>query len=70
LKNPFAPTIEWDKHQQPELWSELLALAGYESRRTRWTPPNRTGRLGQLLLANRVAAYSLRSDFSITAVKQ
>lgn len=69
LRNPFAPTIEWDKHQGPELWSQLLAGAGYKSRRPRWTPPNRTGRLGQLLLANRVVAYGLRSDFSITAVK-
>lgn len=36
LKNPFAPTIEWHKHQSPELWSSLLAEAGYCNPRISW----------------------------------
>src|SRR5690606_23713623 len=30
LKNPLAPSIEWHKHQNPRVWSDLLESAGFE----------------------------------------
>ena len=29
IKNPFAPTIEWHKHQAPEIWVDLLSQVGF-----------------------------------------
>jgi len=30
LYNPMAPTIDWDKHQFPTLWKELLYQSGFK----------------------------------------
>ena len=40
LKNPLMPTLEWEKHQTPELWIELLAQVGFREPRVRWTTLN------------------------------
>src|SRR5690606_20719227 len=37
LRNPFAPTIEWHKHQPPEVWAALLEQVGFEAPRVRWS---------------------------------
>ena len=36
LRSPFAPTIDWRKHQDPELWRRLLNQAGFEFRAIEW----------------------------------
>lgn len=68
-KNPLAPTIEWEKHQPPELWANLLKQAGFESPRIRWHSFNTLRSVGRLLLGNRVAAYFLVSVFSLTMTR-
>ncbi len=66
LKNPIMPTIEWDKHQPPEVWAALLAEAGFRNPRIRWTSFNPLRDVGRVLLANRLAAYFLQSHFCLT----
>jgi SAM-dependent methyltransferase len=66
LRNPFAPSIEWHKHQPPELWACLLSQVGFAKPEIRWNSFNRLGRVGRLLLGNRIAAYTLNSLFSLT----
>lgn len=63
VKNPFAPTIEWNKHQSPETWADLLREAGFAHPVVSWTSYNRLGRPGRLLLGNRLASYFLQSHF-------
>jgi SAM-dependent methyltransferase len=68
-KNPLAPTIEWEKHQAPELWADLLQQAGFEHPRIRWLSFNTLRSPGRLLLGNRFAAYFLVSAFSLTVTR-
>ncbi len=70
LKNPLAPTIEWHKHQPPEIWERLLHDAGFEIMETTWAVPNGLGKPGRRLLGNRFAAYFLRSTFRLHMRKQ
>jgi SAM-dependent methyltransferase len=69
IKNPLMPTIEWEKHHAPEVWAELLKEASFRDPSIKWEPPYRFGRLGQLLLANRAAAYCLKSLFCLRMTK-
>ena len=65
-KNPFNPTIEWHKHQAPELWAGLLSKVGFTTPRIRWSTFSRLGTAGKLFTGNRWAAYFLRSHFVLT----
>jgi SAM-dependent methyltransferase len=65
LRNPFAPTIEWHKHQAPRVWAELLESVGFANPRISWRAFNRLGRWGTALLANPLAAYFLTSSFCL-----
>lgn len=69
IKNPVAPTIEWHKHQKPELWAGMLAEAGYADPRIRWMSFNTLRSVGRLLLGNRLAAYCSASAFCLTMRK-
>jgi SAM-dependent methyltransferase len=66
IRNPLAPTIEWEKHQTPETWARLLADAGFGDARVRWNSLNALRRPGRVLLGNRVAAWLLDSTFCLT----
>ena len=68
VPNPFAPSIEWLKHQQPKLWVKLLQKAGFESKNIRWTVPARCGNWGKVIFSNPVAASlnESKNAFSIT----
>ncbi|MEW6301911.1 MAG: class I SAM-dependent methyltransferase [Verrucomicrobiota bacterium] len=59
LKSPFAPTIEWHKHQQPEVWIRTFEQAGYRLRDLDWNPLYPLGRLSQ----NRAMQYLTGSSF-------
>lgn len=65
LKNPFAPSIEWKKHQSPKVWTDLLEDCGFKRIELRWSSFNRFGRLGNLILGNSVCSYFLTSGFCI-----
>jgi SAM-dependent methyltransferase len=66
IRNPLARTIEWHKHQKPELWAQLLAGAGFTGPKVRWTTFNTLRTPGRLLLGNRFAAYCLTSSFCLS----
>ena len=69
IKNPFAPTIEWEKHQAPEVWVNLLSQVGFVNPRVRWTAFNTLRSPGRVLLGNKLLSYFLRSDFRFTMEK-
>ncbi len=68
LRNPFAPTIEWCRHQSPWVWARLLSECGFRSPDVRWSSFNSLREAGRWLLGNRVAAYFLRSHFRLTMI--
>ena len=63
LRNPVAPTIEWILHQQPKVWTELLAELDCSHESTQWTARREFGGMGKYLLANRYCSYMLNSHF-------
>jgi len=65
--SPWAPEIEWEKHQEPETWCGVLEDAGLEARAWRWFHPYYGLRRLERLLDNRVAARCLSSVFVIRA---
>ena len=69
IKNPFAPTIEWHKHQAPKVWVDLLSQVGFVSPRVRWISFNTLRSPGRVLLGNRLLSYFLRSHFRFTMEK-
>jgi len=66
VQNPFAPSIEWDQHQRPELWAEILEMVGFRRHRLRWNAPARLGMVGQAILGNRLGGYLTNSHFIMT----
>jgi SAM-dependent methyltransferase len=69
MRNPFAPTIEWPKHQPPEVWAELLKEAGFTAPRITWSSFNRLGTGGRLLFGHRWTSYFLISHFCLKMSK-
>jgi SAM-dependent methyltransferase len=65
--SPWAPEIEWHKHQEPETWSRLLAEAGLGGIRRRWVHSFYRSRHFSPLISNRFAARCLASTFVISA---
>lgn len=65
LKNPFARSIEWNKHQKPELWIDLLQQAGYSKVSLEWSSYNILKKIGRFFMGNRLMAYLTFSHFKI-----
>jgi SAM-dependent methyltransferase len=68
--NPFAPSIEWNKHQKPELWIELLEQVGFTKVSLEWSSYNILKYLGRILMGNRLMAYLTFSHFKIRLIKK
>lgn len=68
-KNPFTPSIEWHKHQTPELWSELLKSSGFLNNRISWCSFNSLKLPGKIILGNKCCSYFLGSRFIIFSEK-
>ena len=64
LRNPFAPTIEWHKHQSPNLWSNMLLDFGFVNPKIRWTFSGFPKEIGNLV-SNRFVCYFLSSYFCL-----
>src|SRR2546423_1219298 len=62
VPNPISPTIEWYKHQSPDLWMRLMRDVGFDRADLHWTYPRRLRLLGRLL-DNRFASFLLESHF-------
>lgn len=71
VTNPFAPTIEWHKHQSPEFWSNMLSNYGFINPKIRWgldveayfSSFSGLRKIGRLLFGNRFASYFSTSAF-------
>lgn len=62
LRNPFAPNIEWSKHQNPDVWKAILRAAGFIPGASRWYQLYPLRHLG-FLFSNRLVAYLTYSHF-------
>lgn len=69
MKNPLCRTIEWHKHQPPQLWAALLREEGFVAPTIRWEPLYGFGPLARRLLANRFAAFFTKSVFRLEMAK-
>lgn len=70
FKNPFMSQIEWEKHQDPILWSGLLSKQGFKLKTINWTSPNVFGGAGKTLFSNKAAAYFTLSHFKMVMENQ
>jgi SAM-dependent methyltransferase len=68
--SPWAPEIEWHKHQEPTTWTNVLAEAGLKTRSWLWLHPYYGSRNLAPLLNNRVAARCLASSFVLRAQRE
>jgi len=66
IPNPIDPGIEWEKHQAPETWIEMLTEVGFANPNVRWTTFNPLKKIGKLLLGNKIASYFLTSHFHLS----
>jgi SAM-dependent methyltransferase len=62
LPNPIASTIEWSKHQDPDLWVRLLRDVGFGAPDLHWTYPRRLSAFGRFL-DNRFMSFLMQSHF-------
>jgi SAM-dependent methyltransferase len=69
VKNPFAPMIEWNKHQSPEIWKYLLSEVGFSHTKIRWLSFRQLRQIGKIFFANKITSYFLNSHFIITTYK-
>lgn len=69
IHNFFTPTIEWHKHQAPEVWASMLGEVGFVNPKIKWTSFNRFRWWGRLLFGNKFMAYFLMSHFCLTMDK-
>lgn len=69
IKNPIFPTIDWQKHQSPEFWSNMLSNYGFTNPQIRWASFSFLRKPGRLLLGNRFASYFLASTFLLVMDK-
>lgn len=69
IKNPFAPSIEWELHQPPELVLSLFSQLKTNSL-IRWSPFKRFGLIGRFISNfGRIPSYFLQSHFNLRISK-
>jgi cyclopropane fatty-acyl-phospholipid synthase-like methyltransferase len=61
----FVRSLEWEKHQQPGVWSAVFSRLGFEIMDLRWSPVYPT----PWLTGNRVGQWALWSHFVLRFVK-
>lgn len=67
-RSPFARTIEWEKHQDPPVWRQLLEEVGFEFVKLDWHRFYPLRWLGRLA-SNRIVALATTSQFIMTVRK-
>ena len=67
ITNPFARSIEWFKHQPPEIWINLLKDAGFKNPKVDWTYHPR---LPRGIFNNRIAANFYNNLFRLEVIKK
>ena len=63
LTNPFAKSINWEIHQDPSVWIEMLEAQGFKIASLKWSTFNSLGVIGRYLFENKLAAYLTFSHF-------
>ena len=69
LKNPFVPTIEWHKHQNPRQWIKLFKDAGFKLHDFRWSPMYPLGKLSSNWLAHFITESHFVLRFKLAILK-
>tara|TARA_B100001109_G_C18852825_1_gene470180 strand:- start:1627 stop:2361 length:735 start_codon:yes stop_codon:yes gene_type:complete len=69
LKDPFAPSIDWSLHKEPEIWRKMIEEIGHQHIDTYWTSRKEFGKLGKLLFANRFLSYFIGRHFVSKFIK-
>lgn len=78
VTNPFARSIDWEKHQAPELWANLLVHVGFKEPVIRWQTFYRSRQLGRrilgpkvenMLFGNKYLSYIMASHFCLKMVR-
>lgn len=64
LRNPLAPMIEWEVHQSPYMWAQILEGCGFGKRQISWVLRGPLRPLGKSLLAP-VLAFLTTSHFRL-----
>jgi SAM-dependent methyltransferase len=67
--SPFAPSIEWHKHQDPKVWIDLLGQVGFTKFSIQWSKFRRYRFMGLPIFSNRVVAYFTDSHFRIEGTR-
>lgn len=65
LNNPFAPTIDWQLHQQPEILVKLLSNHGFVKNRVDWLSPLNYFGVSDSYILNNSISYFYYSYFRI-----
>jgi len=68
VRNPVAKTIEWEKHQNPSVWTKVLKSVGFQSVDYWWKPLHRIRFLGPMA-RTKPWAYLTNSHFILNAYK-
>lgn len=66
-RHPFQPTIEWEKHQRPRVWQEILGEIGFVDTAIRWATNWRYPWMPRPLVDNVIAAHLYSSLFVLEA---
>jgi SAM-dependent methyltransferase len=66
LRNPFAPTINWDIHQSPATWLSLLEPCGFDQAKITWWRPNKLSFVWPYNTVPSWTAYFINSHFRIS----
>ncbi len=64
LTNPMVKSIEWFKHQKPELWAELLSDCGFTDPKITW-PSGRYLRYMKTYNRSKLLSYFIDSAFRL-----
>ena len=64
LKNPFAKSIEWFKHHEPEYWAELLSICGFKDPKITWNSAKHLRYL-RIMSISKKLAYFMSSSFRL-----
>ena len=71
LKSPFAPSIEWHLHQNPNILVEIFKSNGFELISKRWSPFKRFGIFGFLISKfGFLPSYFMQSHFNLVFRKK
>ena len=69
IRNPFLPSVEWNKHQTPELWSKMLQQHGFYDPKVRWSSFSNYY-FGKLLFTNSFMSHLFMSYFVLVMTKK